>query len=180
MDRSSLRPFIPSILPRWQWIRMRPKTDISIYLSAGFLAAVISMIASGEALDRAIADASQILSKYDNHDECLKTVQSAVDLSQRKSFSPEILETLGAGWVAEEALAIGLYCALVADRDFRRGGFLAVNHSGDSDSTGAITGNLIGAQSGTDGIPNEWLSDLELKELIEEVADDLIDQYLIP
>lgn len=149
------------------------------YLAAGFLAAVISMVAFGEALDRAIADASHILVKRDNHDECLKAVESAVDLSQRKSFSPEILETLGAGWVAEEALAIGLYCALVADRDFRRGVLLAVNHSGDSDSTGAITGNLIGAQSGIDGIPNEWLSDLELRELIEEVADDMINQFLI-
>jgi ADP-ribosyl-[dinitrogen reductase] hydrolase len=147
------------------------------YLSAGFLSAVISMIVSGEPLDQAIVDASQILSKRDNHDECLKAVQFAVDLSQRKSFSTEILETLGAGWVAEEALAIGLYCALVADRDFRRGVLSAVNHSGDSDSTGAITGNIIGAESGTDGIPSEWLSDLELRELIEEVADDLLDQF---
>ncbi|MFN8027118.1 MAG: ADP-ribosylglycohydrolase family protein [Acidimicrobiia bacterium] len=55
-----------------------------------------------------------------------------------------MIEALGAGWVAEEALAIGVYCALVAT-DLRAGLLLAVNHSGDSDSTGSIAGNLLGA-----------------------------------
>lgn len=147
------------------------------YLAAGFLAAVISMVASGEALDRTIAEVSQILVIHDNHEECLKAVEAAVELSNGKKFLPEIVETLGAGRVAEEALSIGLYCALVADCDFRRGVLLAVNHSGDSDSTGAITGNIIGTRYGTDGIPDEWLSDLELRRLIEEVADDLLNQF---
>jgi ADP-ribosylglycohydrolase len=147
------------------------------YLAAGFLAAVISMVASGEALDRAIAEASQILFNHDNHEECLKAVEFAVELSNGKKFLPEVLETLGAGWVAEEALSIGLYCALVADRDFRRGVLLAVNHSGNSDSTGAITGYIIGTRYGTDEIPDEWLSDLELRRLIEEVAGDLLNQF---
>lgn len=65
----------------------------------------------------------------------------------------------------------------MAADDFRKGVLLAVNHSGDSDSTGAITGNIIGAQYGTDVIPNEWLSDLELKDVIAEVATDLVDQF---
>ena len=42
---------------------------------------------------------------------------------------------LGERWVAEEALAIAVYCSLVAQDDFARGVRLAVNHSGDSDST---------------------------------------------
>jgi ADP-ribosylglycohydrolase len=51
---------------------------------------------------------------------------------------------MGGGWVGEEALAIALYCALSAQDDFARAVLLAMNHSGDSDSTGAITGNLVG------------------------------------
>lgn len=52
-------------------------------------------------------------------------------------------------------------------------GVLAVNHDGDSDSTGAITGNLLGVMLGTDAIPNRWLEPLELRSVIEEVASDL-------
>ncbi len=40
-----------------------------------------------------------------------------------------------------------IYCALVA-QDFTSGVLLAVNHSGDSDSTGSVCGNLLGALGG--------------------------------
>jgi ADP-ribosyl-[dinitrogen reductase] hydrolase len=74
--------------------------------------------------------------------------------------------------VAEEALAIGVYCALVA-KDFEDGIILAVNHSGDSDSTGSITGNLLGAAAGAEPIPDRWLAPLELRSTVEAIADDL-------
>jgi ADP-ribosylglycohydrolase len=79
---------------------------------------------------------------------------------------------MGKGFVAEEALAMGLYCALSA-RDFEDGIILAVNHSGDSDSTGSITGNLLGAAAGVEAIPDRWLLNLELRTTIEALADDL-------
>ena len=50
---------------------------------------------------------------------------------------------------------------------------LAVNHSGDSDSTGAIAGNLAGVLHGQASIPSEWLEQLELREVIAQVAEDL-------
>ena len=76
------------------------------------------------------------------------------------------------GKAAEEALAISIYCALVA-RNFKHGVILAVNHDGDSDSTGSITGNLLGAIHGVRSIPSEWLEPLELREVITTVAEDL-------
>jgi hypothetical protein len=39
---------------------------------------------------------------------------------------------------------------------------LAVNHSGDSDSTGSITGNILGAVHGEAALPVTWLQHLEL------------------
>ena len=50
---------------------------------------------------------------------------------------------------------------------------LAVNHGGDSDSTGSIAGNLLGALMGIDAIPERWLAQLELRDVIVSVADDL-------
>ena len=81
---------------------------------------------------------------------------------------------LGRGWIAEEALAIALYCSLVHKNDFKKAVLLAVNHSGDSDSAGAITGNIVGALSGVEAIPKYWLDRLELKNAIAEVAEDLL------
>jgi len=78
--------------------------------------------------------------------------------------------------VAEEALAIGLYAALVAE-SFEHGVLLAVNHSGDSDSTGAIAGNLLGVALGELAIPRTWLARLELRDVVEQVADDLHRHY---
>jgi ADP-ribosylglycohydrolase len=87
-----------------------------------------------------------------------------------------MVERLGAGWVAEEALAIAVYCALVAD-DFRDGVLLAVNHSGDSDSTGSIAGQLLGAMLGVDSIPSNWKDGLGLYSVVERVAGDLHDAF---
>lgn len=146
------------------------------YLSSGFMASLISRIVSGESLMTATLDTIKILRQYSNHEESLAAVEDAVDHPNRLKPSPEVIETLGAGWAAEEALSIGLYCAMASDGDFRTGVLLAVNHSGASDSTGSITGNILGAQYAADVIPNQWLSDLELKDVIEEIATDLIDQ----
>ena len=49
----------------------------------------------------------------------------------------------------------------------------AVNHSGDSDSTGAITGNILGAWLGYHQIEDKWKEGLELSDVILEMADDL-------
>jgi len=76
--------------------------------------------------------------------------------------------------VAEEALAIGLYCALVAEQ-LEEGVVLAANIDGDSDSTASIAGNLLGAIHGTMGIPKRWLVPLELKRVISTLATDLYD-----
>jgi ADP-ribosylglycohydrolase len=78
----------------------------------------------------------------------------------------------GEGWVAEEALAIAVYCALVAPT-FRAGVLLAVNHGGDSDSTAAMTGNLLGAALGAQAIDDDLLNGLEGRDVIEQVAADL-------
>jgi ADP-ribosylglycohydrolase len=49
----------------------------------------------------------------------------------------------------------------------------SVNHAGDSDSTGAVTGNILGAALGYEAIPQHFKNDLEMHELILHMADDL-------
>jgi ADP-ribosylglycohydrolase len=142
------------------------------YLAAGFLAQVISEIFHGRDLQTAISAAREELVKWPRHEECLAAVDAALRQADTAEASPEDVERLGQGWVAEEALAIALFCALKAE-DFLHGVLLAVNHSGDSDSTGAITGNILGTLWGRSAIPENLLHDLELRPVIEQLSEDL-------
>ncbi len=85
------------------------------------------------------------------------------------------MEALGEGWVGEEALAVAVYCALRYEDDFTRCLCAAVNHDGDSDSTGAIAGNLLGARIGLSGIPARWTEKLEGVPELTRLANDLYD-----
>lgn len=54
--------------------------------------------------------------------------------------------------MGEEAIAIALFCCLRHQNSFAGAVQFAVNHKGDSDSTGAIAGNIIGAYLGIDNV----------------------------
>lgn len=147
------------------------------YYSAGCFAAVIQNLTEGRTLPDAIERTLRIVdsSRHTGQAECSAAIREAVALWADPDMgpSPGTIERMGRGWVGEEALAIALYCALSAQDDFARGVLLAVNHSGDSDSTGAITGNVLGLMLGIDAIPTAWLDGLELRAEIEALANDL-------
>ncbi len=142
-------------------------------LAAGTFAAIVMKLLVGAQLPLAIEAAiHQLKCCQPGHEETLLAIQQACRLASENPNDSEVLTQLGDGWIAEEALAIAVYCALSA-KDFRSGVTLAVNHSGDSDSTGSIAGQLLGAIHGANAIPASWLRPLELREVIEEMADDL-------
>jgi len=151
------------------------------YYSAGCFAAIIWRLAEGRSLPEAIELMLRQLEKSENedHEECASAIRQAVTLWRDHDLppSPEVIERLGGGWVGEEALAISLYCALAAQDDFAHGVLLSVNHSGDSDSTGAITGNILGLMLGVEAIPSKWLAELELRKEIEAMAGDLYKRF---
>ena len=51
-----------------------------------------------------------------------------------------------------------------------------MNHNGDSDSTGAVCGNILGAYIGYNAVPKKYKERLELHDLIVKVADHLCDK----
>ena len=97
----------------------------------------------------------------------------AVSLSENHDSDLENIHRLGEGWTAEETLGIALYCSLRYENDFSAGVIAAVNHKGDSDSTGAVTGNILGALIGYEQIEQKWKENLELADVILEMADDI-------
>ena len=115
----------------------------------------------------------EVLKTYDEHKECLTILNKVINLAEQNIDPYEAVTQLGQGWIGEEALAISLYCALKYQKDFHAALCLAVNHNGDSDSTGAICGNILGAYLGTNGIPEQWIKNVELAEVIISLSDEL-------
>ena len=118
-----------------------------------------------------------LLSLYPNEGAGITQLRALTDKALGLVGSPasdvDNIEAIGEGWVAEETLAIAVYCAVKYFDNFEKAIIASVNHKGDSDSTGAVTGNILGAVVGYDAIPELFKTDLELHDVILHVADDL-------
>ena len=122
-----------------------------------------------EARDKAV----ELFAGDEHLGELIDIIDLAVELSENSEPDLDNTHRLGEGWVAEETLGIALYCALRYEDDFSKGVIAAVNHNGDSDSTGAVTGNILGALLGYGAIEEKWKDRLELSDVILEMADDI-------
>ncbi len=90
----------------------------------------------------------------------------------------DAIHAIGEGWIAEEAVAIAVFAAVRYQNDFRKALQISVNHKGDSDSTGAVCGNILGAWLGEEAVSEAFnLTHLELRDVIETIADDLTRAY---
>ncbi|HET9769606.1 MAG TPA: ADP-ribosylglycohydrolase family protein, partial [Acidimicrobiia bacterium] len=142
-------------------------------LASGALAAAVGSLVQGAGLDEALDLTAAVLAGRPGHEETSAALAEARRLAAAGPPSADAVVALGEGWVAEEALAIAVYCALTGGT-FEVAVRAAVNHSGDSDSTGAITGNLLGAAGGRGVVPEPWLAALAERALVERVVDDLV------
>lgn len=100
-------------------------------------------------------------------------MNKAIFLAETDIADTKAIRQIGQGWTADETLAISVYCALKYHDDFEKAIVATVNHSGDSDSTGAVTGNIMGVHLGINNIPKKYIENLELKDVILEIAEDL-------
>ncbi|MEU7141939.1 ADP-ribosylglycohydrolase family protein [Nocardia sp. NPDC046473] len=145
------------------------------YLAAGAFAAMLDRVVSGLELPIAVQQTIAQLEGFPSAAETVAALHRAVELAEAPPTADQV-EHVGAGWIAEECLAIAVYCALHAAKtgELRAALLLSVNHSGDSDSTGAVAGNLIGAVHGISALPMDWASTVEGRDVLIQVADDLV------
>lgn len=144
------------------------------YLAAGLFADLLQRVVDRQAsLEHAV---TQTLARYGK----VPGMKDICGLVERVLFffyegyapTPHRIGNFVDGWAAEQVLAIGLWCALTAP-SFEEGVIMAVNHSGDSASTGLVVGHLLGALHGAGGIPARRLERLELRQVIAQVAEDI-------
>ena len=112
----------------------------------------------------------------------------AVKLATNSKSDAENIRMLGEGWTGDEAWAIALYCVVRHIGSIEDAIIAAVNHDGDSDSTGAVCGNIMGAIYGYEAMKHKRLfcqqgkeleKTLELSNIILTLADDLYTSCII-
>lgn len=105
-------------------------------------------------------------------------IMKAIVLSESDVDDTTAIKQLGEGWTAEETLAIAIFSSLKYVDNFKRAIICTVNHDGDSDSTGAVTGNILGCYLGYEQVEQSFrLQCLECYDLIIETAEQLYDIY---
>lgn len=154
------------------------------YIPSAYLSCLLHYILKGNTISIAIAKTDGVIRKvFPNLEEteiCLSLVEKAEKLAflgkddeTDELDDLEAIRMLGEGWVAEETLAIAIYCSLKYCDDFEKAIIASVNHSGDSDSTGAVTGNIMGAYLGLKNIPKKMVDVIELKDLMLYLAEKM-------
>ena len=133
--------------------------------AGGALAMLIAELLAGKPLEEAL---EIVLGSLHGKPDAAETAAAL-----RKAREAKDISELGEGWIAEEALAVGVFCALKHPWGFRAGVLEAVNIDGDSDSTGAIAGNILGVINGESAIPADWRYRLREREIVSRMADDL-------
>lgn len=168
-------------LARWA-AELTHKHIVSTF-AAATLAMIVENCIHDEKIDQMvfswIVDGSiTILRNYipDNDEAWLdfyNLMHKAMDLGKSDVPETDAIRQLGEGWVGDEALAIAVFSVIRHIDSFEDCILCAVNHDGDSDSTGAIAGNIIGAIHGHSAIPDYYLKDLEIESVLVSAADDL-------
>ena len=137
-----------------------------------------------EALDKSMKQYEEKFDIFDKENKYyfINLINKSIKLSEENKNDTEAIKELGEGFVAEEALAIAIYSCLKYPNNFKEAIVCSINHDGDSDSTGAIAGNIMGAYLGYEKIPFEYKNNIELKDEILELANDLsskipVDEY---
>ncbi len=149
------------------------------YMTSAVVAHIISLVSHNDdislisAVHSAKSFVEELFKEKRDIGKLISLIDKAIELSQMDIDDLETIHLLGEGWVAEETLAIALYCSLKYSDDLQKALITSVNHNGDSDSTGAVTGNILGAYLGYENIPQVFLDELELKDVLLELANDL-------
>ena len=141
-----------------------------------------------EEFDDIVADSLNVLNriykgKYESDKRYLKELtEMALLLAHSNISDADAIRQLGEGWTAEETWAIALFCAIRHIDSVENAIIASVNHDGDSDSTGSVCGNIMGAIYGYEHIKERNIfcpegrkleETLELSEIILAIADDL-------
>ncbi|WP_374973236.1 ADP-ribosylglycohydrolase family protein [Spongiibacter marinus] len=142
-------------------------------LTGGALGILLLGLLYGHPPEACLARIDEQLRPNKDSQALRRAIDHAVELANAQPNSASAAESLCGDSMALDVFSVALYSLLCAE-DFASGLVLSVNHSGLSDSCGALAGQLLGAWRGLDDIPQHWLQDLEHKALLDCLAADFL------
>jgi len=85
----------------------------------------------------------------------------------------EVVKQLGHGIEAFNSVPTAIFTFLAHPQDFVSTVIYAVSLGGDTDTIASMAGAIAGAYLGIDGLPSQWLGQLENRDYISNLADRL-------
>ena len=109
-------------------------------------------------------------------DECAAVLETLVAALAEPDDGRDACLATGEGWIAEEALATGLYCAVRHADDPVAAVVRAARTSGDSDSIAALAGAFVGAAHGLAAWPDDWVARIEYADQLAALTSGARDR----
>ena len=149
---------------------------IDAVLAAGFYAAFIALIIQGKSMKDSALGALEILKTHEGHESVSEKIELAIELAGKNIPPVKAMEKIGEGYTADEAAALAIFLDIRYSDDFDGAISAATSFNGNTDSIPPIVGNAIGAFGGDSVIPQKWINELELVDLIKHGADLLLER----
>lgn len=151
------------------------------FLSGAFIATAIASILQepGIPLSRHFSAACDALQEQFGEDlpetrQVIDQIGQAMALTRDPELSPLAAMSMLQCRTGIQCLAGSVYASMIHPANFDEGMIAAVNHSGYSAATGALTGTFLGAKLGAEALPEFYLESLEAAPYLEELARDVV------
>jgi ADP-ribosyl-[dinitrogen reductase] hydrolase len=135
-----------------------------------YYTALIIGALNGESKETLLASHYSPIPNYWEQNPLAPAIANIANGSFKHRNPPEIA---GSGYVVK-SIEAALWAFYHSD-NFRDGCLLAANLGDDADTTAAIYGQIAGATYGESGIPAPWLEKLAMRDTIETLADQLLE-----
>jgi ADP-ribosylglycohydrolase len=156
--------------------RLREIAKASSLITHGHPAAIAASVGAAYAVklaldDVPVADYLRLISEFtdDMSDEFAQALRRVAHVAAWTDEEAAMAH-IGQGWVAEEAVALALYCVIRYPNDYTACVRRAANGDGDTDSVACIAGSIMGARLGLDAIPADWRARCEHRDQIDDLA----------
>ena len=148
--------------------------DNNACLSSGFLASFIHSLRNNSFnMEKSLGESLTVLKHKEESSHLINRIENIKALLSSNTEDNLITVKIGNGATAEDTLLLGLYFSIKYWDDFAQGVTSAVKHKQNSSSVGFIVGSILGLINGEDHIPSEWKSEVEVKSILSELANDL-------
>ena len=138
-----------------------------------YFGGLIASAAKGASKDELLSERHTAASSWDDLGPWHAAIEEVASGSYKTRNPPEIV---GSGYVIK-TIEAALW-AFHRSQSFEEGLLDVVNLGDDADTTGAVFGQLAGCYYGLAGIPDKWIRQIAMSELLTDIADQLYRESL--